>query len=67
MITDRMEFCRANIAAQNIADSANVAYWMACENSRVDHHEKKMHDEFCRLADILGYSVAPAPAREAAE
>ena len=67
MTTDRMAFCRANVAAQGIADSANVAYWTAREGGNSGYHEKVMHAEFRRLADILGYSVAPAPAREAAE
>jgi hypothetical protein len=55
-----MKFIRANIAAQSIADSANVAYWMAIEGQRTKHHADSMDKQFRELAAHLGYVVSPA-------
>ncbi len=55
--------------AQQIAESANIAYWMhGRDNGTCEYHLKIVHEKFADLAKVLGYTITPvaAPVADAA-
>ena len=55
--------------AEQIAESANIAYWMhGRDNGTCEYHLNIVHEKFADLAKALGYTITPvaAPVAEAA-
>jgi hypothetical protein len=64
-----LDHIRTYLAAREIAECLHVAYWLDGENdSARDHHVHRAHDEFAKLAGLLGYRIEKIqPEKAAAE
>ena len=64
------ELLKGRGAAQSIAETALVAYWLHySDKSAALMHFENIHKDFAELAGALGYTIAPkeaAPERTAA-
>ena len=62
MMGNRTELVAVTMRAEQIAQAANLVYWLsspgyAGDAAHVEYHERDMHEKFADLAEILGYRV----------
>ena len=68
--TEAIDILAGRHNAVAISEALIIAYWMhGRSDPTARHHMIEAHREFARLADALGYTIAPkeAPVAEAAE
>lgn len=58
-MSNRIEMVSASAAAHDISQAANLVYWLSekTDADRAAFHERDLHEQFKKLADILGYRV----------
>lgn len=58
---DKTELVSAGIYASNTAEHLNAAYWLADrDNETAKYLLGLAHDEFAKLAKVMGYTVGAA-------
>lgn len=57
----RTEYVTIEYAANEIARAANIVYWIGRDDDAVMRLKTRvMHEQFARLAEMMGYRIEPA-------